>query len=125
VTTPSFFLGDIEDNYLDFRNDIELPITRQQEPSFGSRTFHNPAWDADTPHSAPRLRPLKNMDNAADEKSHTLNGLTVGRKVVHDRFGEGEIVALKGTGNNAMATIKFKNTGEKNLLLKYAILKML
>ncbi|MDR0699705.1 MAG: UvrD-helicase domain-containing protein [Tannerella sp.] len=143
-TTPSFFIEDIESKYLDFRNNIELPVTRKQLPesekqdsSFESHTSaRNPAWDSDmqlsethrqygAPQRTPHLKPLKNTDNAANDKSPALNGLTVGRKVVHDRFGEGEVVALKGTGSNAMATIKFKNAGEKNLLLKYAILKML
>jgi DNA helicase-2/ATP-dependent DNA helicase PcrA len=137
ATTPSFFIEDIESRYLDFRNHIELPETRKQDRSFESpATGRNPAWDADiqrfethrqsgASQRTPHLKPLKNVENAANDKSPALNGLTVGRKVVHDRFGEGEVVALKGSGSNAMATIKFKNTGEKNLLLKYAILKML
>ncbi|MDR2774750.1 MAG: UvrD-helicase domain-containing protein [Tannerella sp.] len=127
TTSPSIFLGDIERKYLDFRKNTELPVIGRQESSFESRpSFRNPAWDADTPsYGTSRLRPLKNTDNAANDESHTLNGLTVGRKVVHNLFGEGEVVAMNGTGNDAIATIKFKNTGEKHLLLKYAILKML
>jgi DNA helicase-2/ATP-dependent DNA helicase PcrA len=125
TATPSFFLRDIESQYLDFRSNIELPVQKRESCSPGL----NPAWDAETPS---HLKPLKNTEDrpavvespAPPDGPGLSLGLAVGKKVVHHLFGEGEVMALEGTGNNAKATIKFMNTGEKNLLLKYAKLKI-
>ena len=45
---------------------------------------------------------------------------SAGTHVEHARFGEGEIVELSGSSDNATAVIRFRNVGEKKLLLKYA-----
>ncbi|MGP4085483.1 DNA helicase PcrA [Streptomyces sp. KR55] len=46
--------------------------------------------------------------------------LAVGDRVTHDQFGLGTVVAVKGTGTNAEATIDFGDTKPKRLLLRYA-----
>ncbi|GGY92124.1 DNA helicase [Streptomyces olivaceoviridis] len=46
--------------------------------------------------------------------------LTVGDRVTHDQFGLGTVVAVKGTGANAEATIDFGDAKPKRLLLRYA-----
>ncbi|MBX9397015.1 DNA helicase PcrA [Streptomyces sp. TRM72054] len=47
-------------------------------------------------------------------------GLAVGDRVTHDQFGLGTVVAVKGTGANAEATIDFGDAKPKRLLLRYA-----
>ncbi|MEW2509913.1 DNA helicase PcrA [Streptomyces sp. NPDC046870] len=46
--------------------------------------------------------------------------LAVGDRVTHDQFGLGTVVAVKGTGSNAEATIDFGDDKPKRLLLRYA-----
>lgn len=46
--------------------------------------------------------------------------LAVGDRVTHDQFGLGTVVAVKGSGANAEATIDFGDTKPKRLLLRYA-----
>ncbi|MEU6193132.1 DNA helicase PcrA [Streptomyces sp. NPDC047061] len=46
--------------------------------------------------------------------------LAVGDRVTHDQFGLGTVVAVKGTGGNAEATIDFGEAKPKRLLLRYA-----
>ncbi|MEU1079140.1 DNA helicase PcrA [Streptomyces sp. NPDC005908] len=46
--------------------------------------------------------------------------VAVGDRVTHDQFGLGTVVAVKGTGANAEATIDFGDTKPKRLLLRYA-----
>ncbi|MBT2674822.1 DNA helicase PcrA [Streptomyces sp. SD31] len=46
--------------------------------------------------------------------------LAVGDRVTHDQFGLGTVMAVKGTGGNAEATIDFGDTKPKRLLLRYA-----
>jgi DNA helicase-2/ATP-dependent DNA helicase PcrA len=51
--------------------------------------------------------------------------LRVGQRIAHDRFGEGEVIAVTGTGDNTKATIRFSNAGDKQLLLRFARFKIL
>lgn len=51
--------------------------------------------------------------------------LTVGTAVVHDRFGRGTVRKVEGSGESAKATVEFENAGTKQLLLKFARLKVL
>jgi DNA helicase II / ATP-dependent DNA helicase PcrA len=45
--------------------------------------------------------------------------------VEHPRFGQGKVTAQEGSGQNAKATVEFKQFGKKQLLLKFARLKIL
>jgi DNA helicase-2/ATP-dependent DNA helicase PcrA len=42
---------------------------------------------------------------------------------VHESFGNGRILAVDGTGENARAVVEFESVGRKNLMLKYANLR--
>jgi DNA helicase II / ATP-dependent DNA helicase PcrA len=46
-----------------------------------------------------------------------------GDTVLHERWGEGVVITVKGHGDDAEATIAFSDAGEKRLLLSYAPLK--
>lgn len=45
--------------------------------------------------------------------------------IEHERFGLGEVVKVEGEGDNAKATIHFKNAGDKQLLLRFARFKII
>jgi DNA helicase-2/ATP-dependent DNA helicase PcrA len=47
----------------------------------------------------------------------------VGSRVVHESFGNGRVLALDGSGDNARAIVEFESIGRKNLMLKYANLR--
>ena len=47
-------------------------------------------------------------------------GLRVGDDVSHERFGEGVIVDIEGSGDKAEAIVRFRDVGEKRLLLVWA-----
>ena len=53
------------------------------------------------------------------------SNLREGMKVEHIRFGVGTIVKLEGSGENEKATVSFTNVGTKQLLLKFAKLKVI
>ena len=44
--------------------------------------------------------------------------------VEHQRFGEGKVLKLEGVVPNLKATVFFQNAGQKQLLLKFARLKI-
>ncbi len=50
--------------------------------------------------------------------------LAVGQQVEHERFGFGEVVNLEGAKGDIKATISFKGLGQKQLLLKFAKLRI-
>ncbi|HEV8627922.1 MAG TPA: UvrD-helicase domain-containing protein [Acidimicrobiia bacterium] len=52
-------------------------------------------------------------------------GLKVGDDVAHDKFGEGVIIGIEGEGDKAEALVRFRDSGEKRLLLSWAPLKRL
>jgi DNA helicase-2/ATP-dependent DNA helicase PcrA len=52
-----------------------------------------------------------------------LLGLSVGDKVVHGRWGEGDVIVVEGTGDDAEAEVQFASVGRKRLLLRMAPLK--
>lgn len=47
-------------------------------------------------------------------------GLVKGDRVMHERFGEGEVMSIDGASPNTTALINFKTAGTKKLLLRFA-----
>ncbi len=71
---------------------------------------------------------LMSMNKAAQtslpmDNSH-LSGLKVGNRVEHERFGQGEVLTIEGSYPNSKATVMFGNGDKKQLLLKFAKLKI-
>ena len=50
--------------------------------------------------------------------------IRMGMEVEHPRFGKGKIIALEGEGTDRKATVFFGQAGQKQLLLKFAKLKI-
>ena len=62
-------------------------------------------------------RPMASDASASD--------LREGVTIEHQRFGIGTVVRIEGTGENTKATVEFRNTGTKQLLLKFAKFKII
>ena len=62
-------------------------------------------------------RPMASDASASD--------LHEGVTIEHQRFGIGTVVKIEGTGENTKATVEFRNTGTKQLLLKFAKFKII
>lgn len=54
-----------------------------------------------------------------------IGALTLGARVLHKRFGQGEIIALEGSGEDAKASVRFDAGDTKKLLLRFAQLELL
>ena len=54
----------------------------------------------------------------------TASEATIGRKVKHDKFGEGTIVAVADVNGDKKLTIAFNQQGVKMLLLSMAKLEL-
>ncbi len=63
------------------------------------------------------------LDTGGGTSDH-LSRMMVGTEVIHDKFGKGEIVAMDGEAPNIKATVTFQGAGNKQLLLKFAKLRI-
>ncbi len=62
---------------------------------------------------------------AGDFKADDPAEIQAGMEVEHPRFGNGKVLALEGPGPNRKATVFFREHGQKQLLLKFARLRIL
>ncbi len=67
----------------------------------------------------PRLVPVRQTVPQPQSSIGDI-GLKEGNVIEHQRFGVGTVVKVEGAGENAKATVSFKNAGTKQLLLKFA-----
>lgn len=68
-------------------------------------------------------RAMANGGRAAtsqESSSAEASSLNVGNVIEHQRFGKGTVINIEGTGENRKATVRFEQTGTKQLLLKFA-----
>jgi DNA helicase-2/ATP-dependent DNA helicase PcrA len=58
-------------------------------------------------------------------ESAEIDRIHAGMQVEHQRFGKGKVLSTEGIGANRKATVFFPAVGQKNLILKFARLKIL
>ena len=100
---PSRFLEEIPDEHLDWRRD-ESAITR---------------WSGRSAVQS-RYEPARRTPSVSDKP---LIHLEPGDRVVHDSFGMGTVVAVRGADQQAQAEVDFGSNGLKRLLVRYAPLE--
>ena len=59
-----------------------------------------------------------------ENESQDTARLRVGARVLHESFGVGRVVTLDGGGETARAVVDFESVGRKNLMLKFAHLRV-
>ncbi len=131
---PSPFLDNIDSRYLHRTDESGTPLSPMRQSTGGlfSRTVSikqetaptAPHHHAPTPTASPRFQPASALRHTTP-LSRTLPSLSVGDKVEHERFGIGRVVALEGSGDNAKAAVEFETAGRKNLLLKFAKIRLI
>ena len=94
----------------------EEPPVQPLSPSF--RRLLNNATPAPKQTAGHGSRP-------AQAHASLAGNLVEGSLIEHDRFGIGTVTRLEGTGENTKATVEFRNTGTKQLLLKFARFKII
>ena len=151
--SPSRFLHDIDEKYLRlpyqmkipcsvdegagrFRREIEGGFTRSASPSrasFGSSSSEQRARSKaqiiapSVPRNLKKVSAVSGSSSAQSAASNaaSVTGVRAGQMIEHERFGLGEVMKVEGTGDNAKATIHFKNAGDKQLLLRFARFKVI
>jgi len=127
--SPSRFLSDIDEQYLDMPQAFaQYP---DEAPSFerGGGSFpsfvppHNIFKKASSPHVAPTELPTGNLRPLGEVVNNGGNvkfDFSVGDSVTHAVFGRGTVIELINDGSNSKARVDFDSSGQKTLLLKYS-----
>lgn len=135
---PSRFIEEIDEKYLDYMipkddyrykplidkdifDEVDKSKLRQTKPENGTPPpSHKP-----TEQQLKRLRKIKPEGDPTPTQKAKPTQLDAGQMVEHTRFGKGEVLNVEGVGMDKKAAIKFENGGVKNLILKFAKLKIL
>lgn len=142
---PSRFLDELDPSYLDLEG-----TTRPAPGAAGGFEQDRMAWGRDgrgssgygasrdydqQVYSKPKAKsrnPVKTTSILAKAHKPTpgfapsdTSGLQVGMEVEHERFGFGKVIGLEGSKPDVKATIFFKELGQKQLLLKFAKLRII
>lgn len=131
---PSRFIEEVDPVYL------ELDLNQKAPGSRGFFEDERNAWNAPTGGTGEALhfsrpKPKKNNTGSTTvvSKQHvptpgfkpdTPESIQVGMDVEHEKFGFGKVINLEGRIPDIKATVFFKNMGQKQLLLKFAKLRI-
>ena len=129
---PSRFIGEIDHQFLDVQNSRSIPQFRNQELREDKNNQHLQRDEAKyTPPRRPeisgqRLQIAKSVLPSSSEPfiSDSPDKIKLGMFVEHERFGRGKVLNIEGKMPDLKAKVFFPNAGEKNLLLKFAKLKI-
>jgi DNA helicase-2/ATP-dependent DNA helicase PcrA len=70
-----------------------------------------------------RRRAEYETQNSTGRATLGASQISPGDRVIHDKWGEGVVLDIRGTGDRAEATVQFDDQGEKRLLLAWAPLR--
>ncbi len=116
---PSPFLRDIDPQFVTTPSDVSFKTKRTiQREQAGPTTDLQKAAAIRTQQA--RQRNIVSPDFTPSD----ANDITTGQQVEHARFGIGKVIAMEGQGESTKATIFFQKNGQKNLLLKFAKLRI-
>ena len=132
---PSSFIYEIDQTYIENSIAEGSGITRQDHPNlwdnqmrsrenknFGQHKTVTPSLMTNFNQKFTRMNEIakKASEFEGDEPGKILPGM----KVEHQRFGLGKVLQVEGMAPDVKATIFFHNAGQKQLLLKFAKLKI-
>ena len=115
--TPSRFIRDIDPRFLQIEGE------KSSLPRIQPRSTPQPSQPSQPPFSTVSLSssPLNPAPQSSPAPSSSSDSpLQPGDRIEHTRFGVGEVIKMEGSGENCKATVVFRNSGTKQLLLKFA-----
>lgn len=126
-STPSRFLKDIDSQYI--VSSLEKNASSSKDEKQELHQLHHLSLDEK---NIPRLKlkPVESltgntpwedsMNNTVQTVKFQGKQVSLGQVILHERFGRGVIQEISGSGDSTKIKVKFENTGEKTLLLKFA-----
>ncbi len=123
--TPSRFLREIPDELIDDRSPKSRRKISSSAPTTDSTDHREDKEDKRAERRERARERVIEKAIAAGQHQPTMpsNDFTTGDDVIHPKFGDGVIVNISGSGDNAEITIHFVEFGEKTLLSGWANLQ--
>jgi len=126
MCTPSRFINEIAVEFVQFPDSMMLDAPQDRFEDFSQpESMHvNANKSLSTWGTRKNARPVATKP-IADFVPDDPNKFQSGMRVEHERFGEGKILKMEGSVPNRKATVFFEHAGQKQLLLKFAKLRIL
>jgi len=128
---PSRFLKDIDVKYLRYPEIQNLIHDVDRRSKQYRPVFDIPSRGQDKKihiETPTNYKPVNNVEKTMANIDTTIAErlkLKEGQLIEHERFGVGEVIRVEGEDENKKATIQFRNSGEKVLLLRFARFKII
>ena len=134
TTGPSMFIDEISEEFVNkpqsglfLKQDSPRFGNNKSKSSgagFGSGAFKKTSSQTDS-NANFRRGNLKSIKANSDFVASPSSQLKSGQRVEHARFGKGKILQIAINAGNQVATVFFESAGQKQLLLKFAKLKII
>lgn len=124
ICEPSRFLEEIPEQYVDMPGRFLKNETFLSPENF-SKTLSGLNTPPRKPVNLKNFHRLSNIKAPVSSDQPDDQDIQTGMEVEHDRFGKGKVVGLEGSGANKKATVFFPGIGQKQLLLRFARLRIL
>jgi DNA helicase II / ATP-dependent DNA helicase PcrA len=121
---PSRFIDEIPENLVDFPKKVSFHDNGFQSPDNFSNTLAGFRIGINKPPNLKNFKKLSSIDKAPGQAPGEIDDIQPGIEVEHDRFGKGKVLSIEGNGPNKKATVFFAGIGQKQLLLRFAKLKI-
>ncbi len=124
IANPSRFIFEINSQYLNLPVDdfnLTTPETKTDFRKKPEKKLFNVTKATTPKQTFTKTQKLNIPDFTPDNPRDIKQGMTI----LHNRFGKGTVVSLTGEFPNTKATVEFEKTGTKQLLLKFAKVKIL
>ena len=134
ASPPSRFIRDIDPSYLILPDGAARSVERGSgytAPRYTAAAssggeYHSPARRMADMADALATPKWVRIDASASPSTPSASsvpdpdGLAVGVRIRHDRFGEGTVTDISGDGDNRKIAVSFDHVGQKHLLMKFA-----
>jgi DNA helicase-2/ATP-dependent DNA helicase PcrA len=124
---PTQFIEEIAPQYLDLPYNINSLSDADSGDNRNKIISENLRPAISFPPSRKKLVHLTEAEHKKNTSASVepIADLENGMKVMHERFGRGVVISIEGIAPNSKAIINFENSGQKQLLLKFAKLSIL
>ncbi|MDP1620804.1 MAG: 3'-5' exonuclease [Bacteroidales bacterium] len=126
---PSRFISEIPEGFIDFPRKITVAKTgfsKEYNWSANMPGVNMPVKKPVVPKNFQKVTHIEHKNSQPDPEGPPSDVETImtGMEVIHERFGKGKVVNLEGVGPNKKATVFFPAIGQKQLLLRFAKLRI-
>jgi DNA helicase-2/ATP-dependent DNA helicase PcrA len=125
-STRSRFLDEIDQGLIEIQGMHETRLRGPAHRPHEAGELHPGSAYRRKPHTPAGAEDQFSQDtlHSYEDESQDQARLRIGVKVEHESFGRGRVVAITGRGEQARAIVEFESVGRKQLMLKFAHLRL-